>query len=90
MDLATSKHEFVSHSNDGYEHVKTYDVVPSEVSLDIFMFRAKGEKDYARRLAAVDLVMVDYLRNRVFVDQRELIIGKELIRMEFRYNRTPS
>lgn len=88
-DLTSAKKEFVRQAYSGYDRLKTFNVVPAELGLDMFLFRTRGEESYARRLAAVSTETVDAYRGVFDVEQSAMLLDGALLRIEFRYVKVP-
>lgn len=64
--------------------------MPSDLNLDMFLFRTSGKEDYVRRLAPIYPDTLELYRSVFDVEQQEFMLETALLRIEFRPWRDPN
>lgn len=84
--LPTSiREDFVEACYNGLNRLFRVDPIPENISVDMFVYRTRGEIPYVENLLNIPDATIEGWRDMVGVRQAAICIPKPLLRVEFRY-----
>lgn len=85
--LSGVRGEFAYAVYNGIDRLLTFEEIPADARMDLFVYRTRGEMSYVDALQQLSPALVESWRGKCEPDQRAVLMDRPQLRREFRYLR---